>query len=102
MAHAVCEVTNPLKFHTCVKKFYFIRFCTVHVHLLLFCCVQCLSAVGGYLGLIGDVCWVERLANMVTSHMLAICPTPFEREHLLRLLHDGTFGLGFQSSGQYS
>ena len=62
--------------------------------------LQCSSSVGGYLGEIGDVCWVERLANMVASHMLAICPTPFERGHLLKLLNDGTFGHGFQCSGE--
>ena len=62
--------------------------------------VQCSSSVGGYLGEIGDICWVERLANMVASHMLAICPTPFERGHLLKLLNDGTFGQGFQCSGE--
>ena len=62
--------------------------------------VQCSSSVGGYLGEIGDICWVERLANMVASHMLAICPTPFERGHLLKLLNDGTFGQGFQCSGK--
>ena len=54
----------------------------------------------GYLGVIGDVFWVERLANMVASHMLVMCPTPFERTHLLRLLNEGTFGQGFQCSGQ--
>ena len=53
------------------------------------------------MGLVGDVCWVERLANMVTSHMLVICPTPFEREQLLRLLNDGAFGQGFQCSGEH-
>lgn len=56
----------------------------------------------GYQGEIGDICWVERLANMVASHMLVVCPTPFEKGHLLRLLNDGTFGQGFQCNGEFN
>ena len=66
----------------------------------LYVLVQCSSVMGDYLGEIGDVGWVERMANMVTSHMLVICPTPFERSHLLRLLNDATFGHDFQYTGE--
>ena len=102
MAHAKVFLQIRKNFTLASKNFILFVFTLYMYTCFYFVCVQCSSAVGGYLGLIGDVCWVERLANMVTSHMLAICPTPFEREHLLRLLHDGTFGQGFQSSGQYS
>ena len=37
---------------------------------------------------------------MVASHMLVMCPTPFERSHLLRLLNEASFGEGFQCIGE--
>jgi spatacsin len=103
LAFLYFDQNNPLlsffKFHEQFTLYCNLDRCKNHLLEFDLAMSKCSSAVGGYLGLIGDVCWVERLANMVTSHMLVICPTPFEREHLLRLLHDGTFGQGFQSSG---
>ena len=73
-----------------------------HTHTRMHTCMQCADPELGYMRevLVGDVCWVERLANLVASHMLVVCPTPFERSHLLRLLHEASFGEGFQCSGK--
>ena len=52
-----------------------------------------------YMGTIGDTCWVELLASTMASHMLVMCPTPFERSHLLKLLSEASFGESFQCTG---
>ena len=50
----------------------------------------------GYPGAVGDLLWVQQIASIMASHMLMVCPTPFERSHLLRLLAEASFGSGKQ------
>ena len=59
--------------------------------------VQCKSY--GFVGVIGDVLWVEQVTSSMASHMLVMCPTPFERFHLLHLLSETHFGENFKCSG---
>ena len=40
------------------------------------------------------------MASTMASHMLAVCPTPFERTHLLRLLAEDSFGDGYKCNGE--
>lgn len=72
----------------------------IHVNVYcIFCCfVQCKSI--GFVGAIGDVWWVEQVTSSMASHMLVLCPTPFERSHLLQLLHETQFGDNFKCSGK--
>ena len=58
----------------------------------------------GYGGAVGDLLWVQQVASIMASHMLMVCPTPFERSHLLRLLAEAGFGSGrqFKCHGNYS
>ena len=53
-----------------------------------------------FIGRIGDMFWVEQVASTMVSHMLAVCPTPFERTHLLRLLAEANFGDGYKCNGE--
>ena len=48
-----------------------------------------------YPGLIGNRSWAEEIATTFANHMIATCPTPFERAKLLKLLAETRFGHNF-------
>ena len=59
-------------------------------------CLPTQASSVGYGGAVGDLLWVQQVASIMASHMLMVCPTPFERSHLLRLLAEAGFGRGRQ------
>ena len=67
---------------------------------IVFHSVQCkLYSFGG---VIGDILWVEQVASSMASHMLYMCPTSFERFHLLRLFSEEHFGDEFKCNGKWA
>ena len=84
--------------HTCI-----LSHTHTHTHTHTHMCLPTQASSVGYGGAVGDLLWVQQVASIMASHMLMVCPTPFERSHLLRLLAEAGFGRGrqFKCHGNY-